>query len=160
MGSCEGAALEIVVVGLSDGCSEGTIVGQDEAAHVAFSSAAAQVMPPPAVGTAMVRVLCCAPVPHVTEHKPHACQAPIVQSMGQLEAEHVRVSDSMTGHCEPPSLAAVSTDRDRVALAVPQLTEQDAHEPHAPMVQSTGQRSVPHSALSVVASRQAAPKPA
>ena len=158
MGSCEGASLGIMVVGLSDGCSEGAVVGQDEAAHVACSFVAAQVMPPPAVGTVMVRVLCCAPVPHVTEHKPHACQAPIVQSTGQLEIEHVRVSDSM-GHCEPPSLAAVSTNRVRVALAVPQLTEQDAHETHAPMVQSTGQISVPHSASSVVTSRHAAPKP-
>ena len=146
-------------MGLSDGCSEGAIVGQDEASHVAFSVVDAHVMPPPVDGAAMVRVLRCAPVPHVTEHKPQACQTPMVQSTGQLEVEHVRVSDSM-GHCEPPSLAAVSTNRDRVALAVPQLTEQDAQEPHAPMVQSTGQISVPHSDSSVVVSRQAAPKPA
>jgi hypothetical protein len=155
---CEGATVGSMV-GFSDGCSEGAVVGQDEASHVAFSVVDAHVMPSPVTGAVMVRVLRCAPVPHVTEHKPQACQAPIVQSTGQLEVEHVCVSDSM-GHCEPPSLAAVSTNRDRVVLAVPQLTEQDAHEPHAPMMQSTGQINAPHSALSVVASRQAAPKPA
>ena len=159
MGGSEGSALGIMVVGFSDGCCEGAVVGQDEASHVAISLAVAHIVPPPLAGIAMVRVLCCEPVPHVTEHKPHACQTPISQSTGQLEEEQVLVSD-ITGHCKPPSLSRVSIILDRVVLAAPQLTEQEVHEPQAPTAQSTGQTSVPHTASSVVTSRHAAPNPA
>ena len=159
MGGCEGAVLGIMVVGVSDGCREGAVVGQAEASHVAISFAVAHIVPPALAGIAMVRVLCCDPVPHVTEHKPHACQTPISQSTGQLEEEQVLVSDSR-GHCKPPSLSPVSIILDRVALAAPQLTEQEVHEPQTPMAQSMGQTSVPHTASSVVTSRHAAPKPA
>jgi hypothetical protein len=146
-------------MGVSDGCCEGAVVGQDEASHVAISFVVAHIVPPPLAGIEMVRVLCCDPVPHVTKHKPHACQTPISQSTGQLEEEHVLVSDS-TGHCKPPSLSRVSIILDRVALAAPQLTEQEVHEAQTPMAQSMGQTSVPHTASSIVTSRHAAPKPA
>jgi hypothetical protein len=159
VGGCEGAILEIMVVGVSDGCREEAVAGQDEASHVATSFAVAHIVPPPLAGIAIVRVLCCEPVPHVTEHEPHACQTPISQSTGQLEEAQVLVSDS-TGHCKPPSLSAVSLILDRVVLAAPQLTEQEVHEPQTPMAQSMGQTSVPHTASSVVTSRHAAPRPA
>ena len=148
-----------MVVGVSDGCCEGAVVGQDEASHVAISFAVAHIVPPPLAGIAMVRVFCCDPVPHVTEHKPHACQTPISQSTGQLEEEQVLVSDSR-GHCKPPSLSRVSIILDRVVLAAPQLTEQEVQEPQAPTAQSAGQLTVLHSTSSLVTSRQAAPKPA
>jgi hypothetical protein len=159
VGGSEGAALGIMVVGFSDGCCEGAVVRQDAASHVAISFVVRHVVPPPLAGVAMVRVLCCDPIPHVTEQKPQACQTPISQSTGQLEEEHVLVSGSR-GHCKPPSLSAVSIIRDRVALAAPQLTEQEVHEPQTPMAQSMGQTSVPQRASSVVTSRHAAPKPA
>jgi hypothetical protein len=116
-------------------------------------------MPPPLAGTEMVRVLRSDPVPHVTEHKPHACQRPMAQSTGQLEEEQVFVSES-TGHCKPPSLSAVSIIRDRVASAAPQLDEQKLHKPQTPMAQSMGQTIVPQTTSSVETSGHAAPKPA
>ena len=147
------------MVGVSEGSCEGAVVGQDEASHVAISFAVAHIVPPPLAGAAMVRVLCCDPVPHVTEQDPHACQTPISQSTGQLEEEQVLVSNS-TGHCKPPSLSRVTIILDRVVLAAPQLTEQEVHEAQSPMAQSMGQASVPQTVSSVVTSRQAAPNPA
>ena len=59
----------------------------------------------------------------------------------------------------PPLLAADDTDRDRSALPVPQLMEQEVHVPHAPTVQSEGQKKLLHSLASRMRSGHAAPSP-
>jgi hypothetical protein len=126
--------------------------------HSTLSVVLGHAMPPAEVGTAVARVRCRAPVPQVAEHGPQTSQTPTEQSTGHVEVAQAIVPDN-AGHVEPPSLAAVSTNRDRRVSPLLQLAEQVVHELQTPTAQSTGHAILLHSVFSTVEGH-AAPRPA
>ncbi len=78
--------------------------------HETTSLVVAHATPPLDACAVASRVRPRVPEPHVAEHRPHACQAPIAQSMGQAVTEHCRASPR-EGHAAPPSLVALEMER-------------------------------------------------
>ena len=132
-------------------------VGHAVVAQVATSVVPEHAWPPPEAAAWTERVRCRDPAPHVAEHAPQTCQEPTEQSTGQVNVEQLCVAVRI-GHCAPPSLAAINTERAMLLRPVPQLVEQDAHSPHALTAQSAGQAVEPQLARSKVRGH-AAPRP-
>ena len=105
--------------------------------HVCVSLRLAHVAPPCCVAVAMERERVCAPPPHDAVQSPQALQPVTTQSIGQAWVLHSRVSDACA-QATPPCCDAVVTERVRIWLPVPHVSEHEVQPLHAVWTQSTG----------------------
>lgn len=101
-----------------------------------------QASPPHSGSTPTSRVRVLTPPPQLTEHDPNVPQLSHSQWTGQHWPLHVRESKLDPPHSEPPQPDGTATERERLWVPPPHVTEQAPKALHSFQRQSTGQHCV------------------